>query len=116
MAVEGVQEAAQNVTPSCRHVVGWHEPERQQSQENAPVPDQVGVEHEDVLGLHDGLQVKRSCIFAMSRSRLFLNYRLELERLLLLLDGYLGLRSTIKVGVMFHVRSLANLRISFAMS
>ena len=51
VTVQGVQQAGDDVAPGGGAVVGRHEPEAEQGQHDPPVPDQVGDEDEDVLGL-----------------------------------------------------------------
>jgi len=51
VAVQGVQQTRDSVTPDGGRVVGGHEPEGQQGQEDPSVPDEVGDEQEHVLGL-----------------------------------------------------------------
>ena len=45
------QLTGDDVTPGGGHIVGGHEPEAEQSQEDPPVPDQVGHEQEHILSL-----------------------------------------------------------------
>lgn len=47
------QLTGDDVTPGGGHVVGWHEPEAEQSQRDPPVPDQVGHKQKHVLGLRE---------------------------------------------------------------
>ena len=49
VAIKGVQEPTDDVTPSGRDVVRWHEPERQNGQKDSGVSNQVWHEHKDVL-------------------------------------------------------------------
>ena len=41
----------ENVAPGSRDVVGGHEPEAEEGEQDPPVADEVGHEHEDVLRL-----------------------------------------------------------------
>lgn len=49
MAIKCVQEATDDVTPPSGHVVGWHEPEWQKSQENPTISDQIRHEEKNIL-------------------------------------------------------------------
>ena len=49
VAVQSVQQAGDDVTPGGHRVVGRHEPEAQQGQQDPHVADQVGNEQKDVL-------------------------------------------------------------------
>ena len=51
MGQEICQLTGDDVTPGGGHVVGGHEPEAEEGEQDPPVADQVGHEHEDVLSL-----------------------------------------------------------------
>ena len=51
VAVQGVQESGEDVTPGRQDVVGGHEPETEQGQQDPTVAYQVGNEEEDIFTL-----------------------------------------------------------------